>query len=441
MFDSGPSPALASVADADDAALVGMIAGWARAATQAEALKLAAIAEWHRRRCDDRLHARWACDAWDAAAAEISCALNISGGRASGQMNLALGLRDRFPQLGRLFLAGMVSVSMVTTIVWRTGLVIDEQALAALDTAFAEAVTQWGVLSQKKLEDAIDVWIDKYDPDAVRRLRTKMRGRSFEIGHRDDTTGLTSVSGKLSTTDAALLAERLATMVHSVCDDDPRTMTQRRADAVGAISMGSFVLACRCDNPDCPAGTVDDGRASSVVIHVIADQQSLDADVDAEMNGPQETPENTPPERAECAQTAETRTAAETATEREPAPARRSGGRRTAALIPGLRNGVIPAPLLAELIAHGATVRFVGDPDTLKSVDGYRPSVALAEFVRTRDLTCRLPGCDRPAIHADVDHTQPWPQGATHPSNLKCYCRIQHRLSVVHLRHGRTYTR
>ncbi|WP_264034966.1 DUF222 domain-containing protein, partial [Mycolicibacterium neworleansense] len=27
---------------------------------------------------------------------------------------------------------------------------------------------------------------------------------------------------------------------------------------------------------------------------------------------------------------------------------------------------------------------------------GYRPSVALSEFIRFRDLTCRFPGCDAP---------------------------------------------
>jgi hypothetical protein len=54
----------------------------------------------------------------------------------------------------------------------------------------------------------------------------------------------------------------------------------------------------------------------------------------------------------------------------------------------------------------------------------YRPSTALDEFVRTRDLTCRAVGCNRPAMHADIYHTVPYPAGA-HPGNLKCYCQIQ----------------
>ncbi|MGV0827243.1 DUF222 domain-containing protein, partial [Mycobacterium syngnathidarum] len=35
----------------------------------------------------------------------------------------------------------------------------------------------------------------------------------------------------------------------------------------------------------------------------------------------------------------------------------------------------------------------------------YRPSVALSEFIRWRDLTCRFPGCDAPAERCDIDHT------------------------------------
>src|SRR5208337_3755492 len=40
---------------------------------------------------------------------------------------------------------------------------------------------------------------------------------------------------------------------------------------------------------------------------------------------------------------------------------------------------------------------------------------------------CRWPGCDRPAMHCDIDHTIPYARGGpTHASNLKCYCRTHH---------------
>ncbi len=93
-------------------------------------------------------------------------------------------------------------------------------------------------------------------------------------------------------------------------------------------------------------------------------------------------------------------------------------------------NAIVPAALLADLVARGAKVRFVGGPEDVAAVEGYRPSAALDRFVRARDLTCRMPGCDRPAMHADIDHTRPYPYGPTHPSNTKCYCRFHHLLKT-----------
>jgi len=63
---------------------------------------------------------------------------------------------------------------------------------------------------------------------------------------------------------------------------------------------------------------------------------------------------------------------------------------------------------------------------------GYRPSAALADFVRWRDLTCRFPGCDQPAEVCDIDHTVPFPLGPTHPSNCKLLCRYHHLLKTFY---------
>src|SRR5262249_46309801 len=61
---------------------------------------------------------------------------------------------------------------------------------------------------------------------------------------------------------------------------------------------------------------------------------------------------------------------------------------------------------------------------------GYRPSAALARFVRCRDMTCRFPGCDEPADVCNLDHTIPYPVGPTCASNLECLCRKHHLLKT-----------
>jgi Domain of unknown function (DUF222) len=87
-------------------------------------------------------------------------------------------------------------------------------------------------------------------------------------------------------------------------------------------------------------------------------------------------------------------------------------------VLPGY--GALPAESVREL-ANRAKLRPVVPTDAEPQ---YRPSAALAAFVRCRDETCRFPGCNRPVARCDIDHTVPWPIGATHPSNNKLFCRI-----------------
>ncbi len=60
----------------------------------------------------------------------------------------------------------------------------------------------------------------------------------------------------------------------------------------------------------------------------------------------------------------------------------------------------------------------------------YTPSAALALAVRTRDRTCRFPGCAVPSIDCDLDHTIPHPHGPTCICNLAALCRRHHRLKT-----------
>ena len=58
----------------------------------------------------------------------------------------------------------------------------------------------------------------------------------------------------------------------------------------------------------------------------------------------------------------------------------------------------------------------------------YRPPKTLTDFVTTRDGSCRMWGCTRPATSCDLDHARPWPHGPTTPTNLAGLCRRHHRL-------------
>jgi len=61
----------------------------------------------------------------------------------------------------------------------------------------------------------------------------------------------------------------------------------------------------------------------------------------------------------------------------------------------------------------------------------YRPSAALADLIRARDVTCRFPGCAQPAARTDIDHTIRFPYGKTEEGNRGCLCRRHHRAKTV----------
>ena len=331
-----------------------------------------------RRRVDeDDERALWAFDPWDSVAAEVASAMNIGHRRASGQMRIAQALRDRLPRMAALYRKGELSSRIVSAITWLTHLVEDEQALALIDAALADRATAWGPLSEDKLRQAVEVWISRYDPDAVRRTRVIARGRDLTIGNCDDETETTSVWGHLLATDAAVLDRRVTAMARGVCDDDPRSMGERRADALGALAAGNQRLACACGSASCPVA--GEAPKSNVVIRVIADQAAVEA------------------------------------------------AAANAALLLG--RGVLPTPLLAEAIRNGATIKPIRMPSD-EPEPGYRPSPEMDEFVRMRDLFCRFPGCDVPADRCDIDHVRPWPLGPTHPSNLNCKCRKHHLMKT-----------
>lgn len=405
MCDS-PWPSVEALKTADDAAVVAAITWWTRAEAAAAARRLEAVAEFVRRRADGPTDcAHWSCDNWDAMAAEVGAAQGISHRMASAQMYLAVGLRDRLPRVAALFAEGTISARLVSTIVWHTDLIKDPETLSLVDKTLAEDAARFGPMSATKTSQAIDAVVDFYDPGALRGIQDAVRNREVVIDGSKEESGTAALWGRLYATDAAVLDRRLTQMAQEVCEGDPRTHQQRRADALGALAAGADRLACRCGAPDCLAAAVPDRRAGSVMIHLLAEGST--ASFQPDMSGRSEPGAVT-----------------------EPAPRTEPPQKRPAALIMN-GGGVVPAPLLAELIRDGAQVKPTIHPGNRVAPEtGYRPSAALDMYVRCRDMTCRFPNCDQSAEFCDVDHTIPYPLGLTHPSNLKCLCRKHHLLKT-----------
>jgi Domain of unknown function (DUF222) len=380
-------------------------------------------------------------------------------------------LADRLPTVAALFAAGLISEVLVRAIEYRTALITDDEAIARVDVLLAEHVTAWGQLSAKKLEHAIDTIVDQVDPGALRRSRKTFCERDVVFGSPSDEAGFTSMWARLYGPDAAVLQQRVEEMARGVCADDPRTLGERRSEALTALPTGITQLACECGNTDCPAAARDATPPAAAVIHVVAHADTIDAahtetgtpapdpapDADDDDPGPPagaDLEKLAPPSKPDADHPAAAAEAAGVPPAFCPAPVAESAAARPAfcptpvaesasappAFCPAppafvVGGGVLPAPLLAAMLGR-ATVREIRHPGAAPPEPHYRPSRDLADFVRCRDLTCRWPGCDKPAYGCDVDHTVPYPIGPTHASNTKCYCRFHPPPKTVN--HSRT---
>lgn len=75
-----------------------------------------------------------------------------------------------------------------------------------------------------------------------------------------------------------------------------------------------------------------------------------------------------------------------------------------------------------------ATVVGIGRPIVTPNHDA---PLRVAALVRTAEGHCVFPGCTTPARRCDLDHRQPFPEGATCTCNLQPLCRGHHRLKTT----------
>ena len=434
------------VASATGTSGAGAVESWSRAESAACALKVAAMAgmlqtAYAADGSADR--DQWCLDNWDAVAAHIGAAQRITHHAASNQLLIAVALHERFPLVAAVFAQGLITYQLVRTVVQRGALVVDPSALHELDRLLADALSTREPMSTAALEKTVDAFVAQVDPRAVRRTETKARGRSVDVGEDEYGSGMATVYATLFAHDAKAFDARVDALARTVCPADPRTLDQRRADAVGALAHGADRLACLCDTSDCPAG--ENPPSTGVVVYVIAGADTLD-----ERPTPPPAPPSPPPpivpnvrppdepvhegsddaapdgtdSSHDVAPHAESRNGlpAEPADERTAldgdAPAMFTKPLRDLTLTealtptPGRLATIRPAAMMggqflpgaiACRATAGATITPIVHPGQAPPEPRYRPSKKLADFVRCRDMTCRFPGCKVPATNCDVD--------------------------------------
>ncbi|ORV81367.1 HNH nuclease [Mycobacterium interjectum] len=381
------------LSECDPTALIAVVESTHREESVLVARRLAAVAALLRHRVaaverSERRREHAAVDGFEQAAAEVSAAMNLSATAAGYMVSYAEALDVRLPQVAVLLAEGRTDWRTVRLIISRTDLVTDEGVMAGLDRSLAVRMRNWQGWSKQRIVNAVDAAVRAADPDAARERReVAEKDRHIAVSARAD--GMADVYGSVAVAAATAFDRRLSQLADDVCAADPRTLDQRRADALAALAEGRR-LGCACGRPECATRAGDELATSAVggarvVINVVASDQTVYADSDQ--------------------------------------PGYLAG------------YGVIDAEQVRRL-AEAASVLTANPVTSPAAALCYQPPAALERAVRCRDLTCRFPGCSRPAIACDIDHTIPFnhrdPEtgGLTVFDNLKCLCRLHHRLKT-----------
>lgn len=372
-------------ADLDDANLIEVMQSWERLASWVAAGQLAAIAELARRRPRDYVDTGPGhLDRGDPgvpqisefAVDEVASALRLTRPTAGMRVQLAVELAGRLAATATALRAGSIDVPKARAIV---------DAVTGLDDTLASAVQERvlpraGQQTTGQLRASLSRAVLANDPAAAEiRHRQAVAGRLVTVRPLAD--GMAGLWALLPADGAAALYARLDRLARRAAADDPRPMDARRADALLALTLTDATTDATTD--------VTPTRGDTA--------------------GP-------PPVPARVHVTVSAGTALGLADQ----PGHLAG------------HGPVPASMARRLAATGAWRKVTIDPATGAATDvgrtRYTPSAALADLIRTRDITCRFPGCRQPAHCCDIDHVTPWPTGPTTAANLATLCRHHHRL-------------
>lgn len=195
---------------------------------------------------------------------EVAGTLRITDYEANRMIDLGVGLRLRLHRTSKAFAAGTIDLGKAQAI--NDVLVnVSDDKLELIERLLLGGAAE---RSRNKLKAKARRLINKHDPEGARKRRESAQdGRGVWLTADEDR--MVELSGKLSAASGQALGMRLRAMSFQVCGNDPRTLPQRRADALEVLACGGSRLECRCGQGcACPkrSETVD-GEAGSMGNH------------------------------------------------------------------------------------------------------------------------------------------------------------------------------
>jgi hypothetical protein len=417
-----------------DDELIGLMAAARRNASRQAALELATIHALSARRAapDGR--------PGEHVEEEVAAALTLTGWAAGRQVGLAAGLA-RLPGVGRALAAGRIDVDKAEVFTGQLMLleVVAANAIAGLVLPKAPRMTTG------ELRKALRDQIMDYDPQALIRRRQQAE-KDARVETWTEAAGTGAIAGRdlppadVLAADKALTADARWLKHHGA----EGTMDQLRAKAFTARLTGQSLdsllpPAPGADpSPDAdPAGSgTDVGRPDSTVPGGPTGWPAgFGGGVNLTMPAASWLGQSDKPGQISGLGAADAGTCRDVAG----ALARQPSARWCVTLIgrdgQPLAHGCAragPGPPGTDRQAWLATVKITpvetGTCQHRRESAGYHPSDSLRHIIKIRSPRCGAPGCRRPAVACDDDHTIPYDQGGrTCECNLYPLCRRHHQ--------------
>lgn len=366
-----------------------------------------------------------------AVVCEIAAAVNLGEQAVAMRMARAQALCVRAPRTLTAALGGKVGWSSAAHLA---------DAVAELQPATAAALDA-AVVSAAGCQNP------RVFGRTVRRHRERLHPTPLEVRHQEQATkrGVSIIPAgdgmaylNLYATAPmvhAVFARVTDTAKHARTTGDPRTLDQLRADVTAALLLDDGTLdtaqpwkqltLATDTSPDTPStGDAAPEKSPPSELHAgVADQQDDLLDGSPPASGRYE---RTIPELATLARSVRPQVFVTV-------PVLTLLGRSD---VPAMLDGTVPvdaetaqaltalAPSLTRLLTHPVSGNVLA-VDSRK----YLPPAGLRHHLTARDAACRFPGCTRPAMTTDADHTHDYARGGTTTAtNLALLCRGHHVL-------------
>lgn len=347
-----------------------------------------------------------------AVAAEIGCVLAL-GPRAAGTfLTTSHAVVSSLPRTLEALQAGTISWQHAVVMADETAC-LDAAGAAALEAHFldpdvpdAARGCPAGELPAHRFRAKARTWRERHHAESIEKRHAKgVAERRVEF--RPDRDGMAWLSAYLPADQALAGWNRLTAVARSLQGpDEPRTLTQLRADTFASAVLGSTT----------PASPDVHGTSAS------RDARTTSAGMQARESAAGSVEETDVPPTSIRAQVLVTVPVFSLL-----------GLTDEPAMLDGY--GPIPPSMARELVASGAESfhRVLVDPRDGAPLEigrtSYRLTKAMRAWLRMRDAKCPFPGCSNNSLDNEADHLLAWANGGTTGiSNLGQPCPKHHKL-------------